>query len=179
MKLDQISCNNCGAPLEVPEGTNFASCRHCGSRLAVRRTESASFTEVITDLKEQVEKLTRQNEIDALDREWEAEKERFMVTGKHGHRHLPTRTGSLAGGIMITVFGIFWTAMAAGIAGFTGRFGGGPFGRLFSCFPLFGVVFIVFGIGMSIISYNKAGEYEKALRRYNQRREEMLRQNRS
>ena len=37
-------------------------------------------------------------------------------------------------------------------------------------FPLFGVVFILFGIGIAIHQYNKAGEFRAAKRRYQRAR---------
>jgi LSD1 subclass zinc finger protein len=174
MPLESIACNNCGAPLQVPEGANFVTCVHCDTQLAVKRSGNARFTEAIEDLREQVEKLTRQNELEALDREWEMEKESFMVSGKHGLRQLPTKTGSLIGGIVIAVFGLFWTVMAFSITGTASHFGGG-FGGLFSCFPLFGLLFVAGGIATSVFAYRKAGDYELARRRYKRRRRDVLR----
>lgn len=173
MALESVACNNCGAPLQVPEGANFVTCVHCNTQLSIKRTGNARFTEAIEDLREQVEKLTRQNELEALDREWELEKESFMVANKHGRRHLPTKTGSLIGGVVIAVFGLFWTTMAFGITSKASHFGGG-FGPAFSCFPLFGLVFVAGGIAMSIYAYRKAGDYEQAHRRYKRRRREVL-----
>jgi hypothetical protein len=145
----------------------------------VKRTGGARFTEAIEDLRVQVEKLTRQNELEALDCEWTLEKDSFMVAGKHGHRHLPTKTGSLIGGIVVTVFGLFWTAMALGMTGFARGVGGGGIGAVFACFPLFGLLFVAAGIGMSVYAYRKAGDYEQAHRRYQQRRRENLKRRES
>jgi hypothetical protein len=51
-------------------------------------------------------------------------------------------------GIPWTAFAIFWIAAASGIM--FGGFGGGPdgFGGLFACFPLFGIPFVLVGVGM-------------------------------
>jgi len=174
MALESVACNNCGAPLQVPEEANYVTCVHCSTQLSVKRTGNARFTEAIDDLREQVEKLTRQNELEALDREWALERESFMVSGKHGRRRLPTKTGSLIGGIVITVFGLFWTSMAAGITGTASNFGGGGIGGAFACFPLFGLLFVAAGIAISIYAYRKAHDYEQAHRRYQQRRREIL-----
>lgn len=167
MNVEEVICNNCGASLDVTEDTNYVSCRHCGSRLVVRQTENVRFTEVLSELKEQVDKLTQQNEVEALDRQWESEKESYMVTGKHGHRSLPTRTGSVIGGVVIAAFGIFWTIVSSGIAG--------GFGGPFTLFPLFGVIFVIGGIAMSVHSYSKAVAYENAQRRHQRRRRELRR----
>jgi predicted RNA-binding Zn-ribbon protein involved in translation (DUF1610 family) len=45
MQVEKISCNSCGAPLEVAETTQFATCRHCGAKLSIQRTDTATFTE--------------------------------------------------------------------------------------------------------------------------------------
>ncbi len=82
--------------------------------------------------------LKAQNELAQLDREWELERESYMVTGKYGHRHIPGKASSLLGGLFVVGFGIFWTTMATSMTGF-----GGP--SALSLFPLFGVLFILFG----------------------------------
>src|SRR3712207_4913094 len=52
-------------------------------------------------------------------------------------------------GIPWTAFAIFWMVVASGML--FGGFGGGgpgPFGAFFSCFPLFGLPFVLVGLGM-------------------------------
>ena len=84
-----------------------------------------------------------------------------MVSNKHGHRSVPTKGGSLFGGIVITAFGAFWTMMAANAFGIGG------------IFPLFGVIFIIAGIATSINAYSKAERYSSAERRYRRRRQDL------
>jgi DNA-directed RNA polymerase subunit RPC12/RpoP len=102
MQVENIACNSCGAPLEVSATTQFATCRHCGAKLSIQRTNTAIFTEILeklttkTDqLSEQVNNLSDLNELAALDREWEMEREHYMVTTKHGGRHIPSEAGSI------------------------------------------------------------------------------------
>lgn len=121
---------------------------------------------------EHLEEIKAQNEIAQLDREWELERENYMVAGNNGHRHIPGKASSVIVGIFIVGFGIFWTAMAALMTGF------GSDG-VFSIFPLFGVLFVLFGAGMSIFAFVKAGEYEEAQQRYQRRRREMQDRNRT
>ncbi len=78
MSTTELLCNNCGAPLAVPDTARYATCAHCGSRLAIQRSESAAWTEVaekIADdtgrINEGVTLLTLQAELERLDREWE------------------------------------------------------------------------------------------------------------
>lgn len=50
-------------------------------------------------------------------------------------------------GIPWTAFALFWTAMASGML-FGGNGGPGKFEAFFACFPLFGVPFVLIGLGM-------------------------------
>jgi len=93
MELIPLSCNNCGSKLKVGEGTKFVTCKHCDAQLAVRHEDGAAFTDVIeaaarveasaAAIEAHVEKLGSDNErlflqgeIERLDREWEARRER-------------------------------------------------------------------------------------------------------
>ena len=108
-------------------------------------------------------------EIAELDREWELERENYQVVGKYGRRYTPSKSGSFVGGIVVTGFGLFWTVMTFTITGST-RLGGFGLSRLF---PLFGIVFIVLGVGSCIRGYGKAQQYEEAQERYRQRRRDL------
>jgi hypothetical protein len=110
---------------------------------------------------DQLEEIRRQNEIAQLDREWQIERERYMVSGRYGYRYTPNKAASVIGGIVIAAFGTFWTIMAAGM--------GAPF-----FFPLFGVLFVLAGVGMSVYSFVKAGQYAEAYRRYQHRRAALM-----
>ena len=178
MDLVKLACNCCGAGLEVAETTNFVTCHHCGSQLTIRRTENSTFTEQLDrlerktdELSEQVESLTANSALEALDREWELERENFMIETKNGGRHLPTRGNAVGGGIAIAVFGTFWTIMAIAITSSGPSFG--PFAIAGVIFPLFGVGFVIFGVISSITAYQKAEQYEQAHRRYRERRHQL------
>ena len=110
-------------------------------------------------------------EIAELDREWELERENYQVVGKYGRRYTPSKSSSVIQGMVITGFGLFWTALAFTITGRT------SFG-LARLFPLFGIVFIVLGIGSSIRAYGKAQQYEEVQERYRQRRRDLKNQRR-
>ena len=116
---------------------------------------------------DQLGEIKNQNEVAQLDREWELERENYMVAGRRGQRQIPGKISSIFGGIMIVGFGIFWTIMASTTSGPAGRGGS-------SLFPLFGVLFIIFGIGMSIYSFVKADKYVEAQEQYRQRRSQLL-----
>jgi len=110
-----------------------------------------------------LEDIRHQNEVARLDREWELEREQYMVTGRYGSRHLPSEGGSILGAVLLGGFGIFWTITAAS--------GGAPV-----FFVLFGVVFIAMAVGMGISGATKAAGYREARKKYQQRRARLLAQ---
>ena len=95
MKVISVSCNHCGAPLEVPKKARFVTCKYCSSRLAIKATESATYTEVLEAIGERTEKIAQdvetiklQNRLERLDREWQTDRRRFMTRDKHGVERL-------------------------------------------------------------------------------------------
>jgi Short C-terminal domain len=108
-----------------------------------------------------LEEIKHQNDVAQLDREWAMERERYMVAGRYGYRYVPNRGMSLLGGLVVSTFGIIWTVMAASM--------GAPV-----FFPLFGLLFIFAGIGVSAYSFLQANRYEEARLRYQRRRAQML-----
>jgi Short C-terminal domain len=112
-------------------------------------------------VKGHLHEIRHQNDIAQLDREWAMERDRYMVAGRWGYRYVPSRGMSLLGGVVITVFGVIWTMMTVSM--------GAP-----GFFPLFGVVFILFGLGASAYAFIKASEYEAGYKRYRQRRAALM-----
>jgi len=104
-----------------------------------------------------------QNELARLDREWELEREKLMVTGRNGGRHIPSEGSNVFGGIVIGVFGLLWTMAVAYI-------------DPTDIFPLFGIVFVIFGISLCANGFKKAGEYRQAEQEYQERRAKLLAQ---
>jgi hypothetical protein len=165
MNLLTLSCNECGAPLEVPESAKFVTCNYCSARLAVQHTPSAVYTEVIEKIGEQTERLAQeveilklQNELARIDREWNDERQQHMVSGKHG-RHEPG-AGDVIGPIVAVAIGLVFAVVtlaspAPGMA-------------------LFGLLLIVFGIGVSIANAGKASAYATAREEYERRRHHLL-----
>ena len=106
MQLETLSCNNCGAPIDVPLAANYVSCTHCGSRLAIKRTETAHYTEVLERLEEldvrtqdmeaEVQRLRIHNALKTLDEEWEAQREPFTWQTKDGSLYEPSVAGAYA-----------------------------------------------------------------------------------
>lgn len=128
-----------------------------------------------TGIEDQLLVIAQQNEVAELDREWEIARKSYMVPGKYGHRHIPSQVGSVVVGVVIGLFGVFWTVFAFGITGAMASHGnaGGPF-ALVSFFPLFGILFTVVGVGMCIYSFGRATDYAKAEREYRERRAKLV-----
>lgn len=130
-------------------------------------------------LSAQLEEVQFQNELAQLDREWEREREKYMVVGKYGQRYMPTTGGSAIGGFVIVGFGVVWTLIASVMAFGANQAFSDHEGRLnaFSiipcAFPVFGLLFITFGIVLSVQSHKKAGEYRQAEQVYRRKREEI------
>lgn len=175
MPIEKIACNSCGAPLEVATTTQFATCRHCGTQLSIERTDTATFTAVLEklttktdELSEKINTLSEHNELAALDREWNLERQKYMITGKHGRVSIPSEVGAVGGGIFVTLFGCFWTVMAFSITPSAPSFG--PFAIAKFVFPLFGIVFVIAGIFSSLVAHQKARSYKRGELRYQSRR---------
>lgn len=112
MSSTALLCNHCGAPLDVPDAARYATCGHCGSRLAIQRNRSAAWTEVAGQIAEDtgqinegVALLTLQAELERLDREWE-----MQQAQGHGRRRKRGKDGDTIGafiGLIIPLFVLY------------------------------------------------------------------------
>ena len=175
-----LSCNNCGAPLEVPEQTKFLTCAHCGSRLQIGRSGSAVYTELVEqveavarsaqEIAADVEEIRLHHRLEALDREWQQEQRSFMLRTRRGGERLPTEVGPL--GVVPIVIGVLWTILATAMTQQAPD--DGPVVKVF--FPLVGVAAIIGGIYSLVTISKKAEAYRGAEERYRQRRQALQRQ---
>jgi hypothetical protein len=128
----------------------------------------------------QLDEVRFQNELAQLDREWEIERERYTVAGRYGVRYVPTTGGAAVGGLLVVGFGIIWTIMAFVMAQGGSRFlanhpmAGESESMIPWLFPIFGVLFIVAGVVMTVSAHAKAQKYEQAHAAYQRRRRELL-----
>ncbi|RYD60437.1 MAG: hypothetical protein EOP83_19405 [Verrucomicrobiaceae bacterium] len=170
MKVTKVCCQGCGADLQVDESIRFATCNYCHARLEIVHDPTVTHTRLLEDIGRTTERmagkllvLELQNDLERLDREWENRREGFMVTGKHGHRSLPSQAGSIVGGVIAIVGGIVWMSFAAGM--------GAPFP-----FPLFGLLFIGFALFSMINGTTKATGYRNAESAFTRRRNDLVHQ---
>lgn len=173
MRLIALNCRNCGAPLQVPDDLKHVTCMHCGTQLAVVHEGGAAYTEKIDALAERTEQiedkldvLHREQKLAALDREWDKEQESFKMRSKDGSTHLPSKTGGIFSGVIACGIGIFVMTIDFGNAGSQGPGG---------FFVMLGFLFMIIGVGMTVWQLQKADAYEKAKRRYENRRQQIRR----
>ena len=168
VKAVAVTCNHCGAALDVPAATRFVTCTYCGTRLEVHRSGGAAFTEILQSIDqrtgqiaEDVEQIRRQNDLEQIDREWAMRREQLMVTTKHGGRTAPSRIASVFAIAVALVFGSLW--LKAGSHGAPGAM------------ILFGLLVVGGIIVSAAFTFFKAGDFEQAERDYHRRRDEILR----
>lgn len=145
--------------------SEFAAAK--GRLLAADPAPAAKSDAVADALSEQLAETRYQNELDRIDREWQIERERYMISGKHG-RHLPTAGEGLATAVIGGGFGAIWTVTTFSMTSGSPDFG--PFAVANVVMPLFGVVFTAGAIGLGIYATNKAQAYNQALAAYQKRR---------
>ena len=134
MRLVSLNCNQCGAPLEVPEKVQFASCAYCSARLSIQRSGGAVYSQTLDEVEKRTEQIADdletiklQNELASLDRQWMLDRDNYRVKGRDGEYSVPSQAGSIVGMILAAGFGLFWTVGAASMKA--------PF-----FFPLFGTL---------------------------------------
>jgi hypothetical protein len=102
------------------------------------------------------------NELERIDREWEKERERYMITTKYGRRYVPSTGAAVVVGLISVSMGLIWTMTSLALTH--------DLGALAGVLPLFGMVFIIGGAAISIYQFRKAKRYKAAFRAYQRRR---------
>jgi hypothetical protein len=101
-------------------------------------------------------------ELDHIDREWEKERERYMVAAKSGRRYKPSTGAAVVVGLISVSMGLAWTMTSFALFH--------TLGPLAGMFPVFGVVFAIGGTAISFYQFQKAKRYQAAYRAYQNRR---------
>lgn len=168
MKITKVCCQGCGADLEVDEDLRFVNCNYCGAKLEVVHDATTTHTRLLEKLEKQSDEMAEdlkvirlQNDLEKLDREWDREMQGFMVTGKNGERSIPSTGGSIAGGVFAMIFGVIWMGFAGSM--------GAP-----TPFVMFGLVFVGFAFFGMVRSSSKAGNYQNANVRMQERRAKLV-----
>jgi len=191
METVPVSCNHCGASLQVPEWARFVTCRYCNSQLEIKRTESTITTEVLARIDqntaamaEDLHALRQESELERLDREWGQRQAALFMRDKYGNTSRPNAASGIVVAVIMGGFGVVWTIIASVISGTisAGAHAAGapaPFSMLPCVFPLFGLFFIAMAVGICIKTAGKARQYEREEALYQAKRAELLSRDRS
>jgi uncharacterized Zn finger protein (UPF0148 family) len=168
MKLLALSCNQCGAPLEVPVKAKYVTCNFCSARLTVQRSDKVAYTEAIEEIQERkrqmsedLNDLKRPSAVEDPDRSWRRRREPFMVRSEQGELSVPRKGTAIGIGASITIAGLLWMGFAMNM--------GAP-----AFFPLLGLVFIGAGIFSAMKMNAKADEFHRIHRVYLSKQHELL-----
>lgn len=165
MRFVESRCIHCGAALRVAGDATHVCCQYCNSELRIVHDGDQVATELVRaiqeDLGQRLEVIRLQNEIERIDREWNMEREGYMVTEKGGGRSIPSVIGSIIAVIGALVFGGVWIQMTSQV--------GAP-----TLFTIFGVL-IVAGIVVSAVhGILKSGAHDTAADRYQAARQRLM-----
>ena len=186
--MDALICNNCGARLEVAPTTKYVTCARCNSVLEIKRTDSAAFTEALGPAAETIqtdqadspwphsrqvrtvrkfladEDVALEEELNRVDRDWQAERERYLLTSEFGGKQVPDkRRGLFAGGVLIALavaLLFMFLSLPQGVAHEIGPYVSG--------------FILLFGVGLGWFQYSKGVDYERAYAAYQQRRNAVI-----
>jgi len=184
MEAISITCNRCGAPLEIGRGVRFLTCNYCGSRLQVHQTDSATFTEVLETIQEHTSQMAEdvgvirlQNEVEQLDRQWAIERESYLTHGKNGTTTEPGMGGAgvVVGGLFVAFFVAVAVAMGVSAVGFANRWPGPGGPGALALVPFGMAILAVVGFLYTVVSSRqKAEQYAAKKRVYDERRAKLL-----
>lgn len=119
----------------------------------------------------QLAEVRYQTELARLDREWEIERQHYLIPDRYGRRHVPTAGMGIASAVVVGAFGVFWTILTTAITRDAPDFGAFSVAKVI--FPLFGVLFTVAAIGYGLFAYLRAQKYQQAYQTYLARREKV------
>jgi len=167
-RLLALSCNHCGAPLDVRPRAKYVTCEHCETRLRVMQTESPVYTkaveEVVKEVADDVAVLELQGELDRIDRKWEKRRESFMLTDENGQKHVPSTVNTVAAAAFGGLFLLVWMGIALS--------NGVPIEMAM----IVAAGTIVVGVGGTVVGFGKVREYEQEKVKYTRRRREKYRE---
>jgi hypothetical protein len=175
--MDALICNHCGAHLEVAPTTKYVTCARCNTVLEIKRTETAQFTDALGPAAPSggtanlgVPRATRkflgaadvalEEELNSIDSEWQAERDRYLLSSEFGGKQVPDkRRGLFAGGVLVGLAVILFFMFQTLKPGLSQDIG-----------PFVSGFVLLFGIGLGWFQYGKGVDYERAFAAYQVRR---------
>jgi hypothetical protein len=162
MRVLDLRCVNCGAPLDIPARRRNPICEFCGSRLRIDFEDGQARIAALEGITGDLGDLRRQGELQQLDSDWIRSRDRYTVGEEGGRRSIPSAAGTLVGMTIAVVFAITWIVLAARM--------GAP--AIFIAFGLFFIATVLLG---GFRSLAKARAYQRDRRSYVARRQSLLR----
>ncbi|MGL5018396.1 MAG: hypothetical protein ACRDBP_09700, partial [Luteolibacter sp.] len=91
MKVTKVCCQGCGADLQIDESIRYVTCNYCNARLEVVHDPSVTHTRQLDKIERTTDRLADnlkvielQNDLERLDREWDNQRQGYLVRGKNG-----------------------------------------------------------------------------------------------
>jgi hypothetical protein len=178
MKLLTLTCQHCGAPLEVPARTTQFKCLYCGSRLHVLWADSVAHAEAIeaaqtSRLIKTPEQFKVEEEIALLDHVWDTIRQRFMVRDNDNQLSVPDRDNIRLTGAFGVLLGVAALVMGAAVVWAPGSPGSGN-ALVGYLMPLFGVLLIIAIVAWCRHAWKKADDFEVHQHAYQSERQRLL-----
>jgi LSD1 subclass zinc finger protein len=134
MNLETVTCNNCGAPLDVPAGARFVTCTHCQARLEVHRDASVVYTEKVAEIADNTHRmaddlaeLRHNSDVEQAVRQWERGARWSMLRDSKGRPLKPPIAPFIGIAIIMgmagVVFAVIWIGTAWQFSGPMAMFG--------------------------------------------------------
>ncbi len=121
MELISIACDRCGAPLRVPSTSNFVTCQHCQTQLAIQHNDNSAWTTQLDridrqtqQISEQVAQLRQETQQERLNRESPRESVNPSATQPYVPTFEEPTSGLLRLGLIL--FGGFMLTVMSGSA---------------------------------------------------------------
>ncbi|MFT5325838.1 MAG: hypothetical protein ACI8P0_003711, partial [Planctomycetaceae bacterium] len=99
MRYQCTKCESCGAPLEIANRSKQATCNYC---------QSLSDATDLETLRWRLRNVSFQLELDLVDRNWLAERERLMVRNASGQLTVPSRFRVILVGTSVLLMCLGW-----------------------------------------------------------------------
>lgn len=147
MKVITLSCNQCGAPLEVSKRAQYVTCNFCTARLQIKHEDGSSWTEEVEELRSEVKNLKTREAVREYDQRWVEARKQYMNRNKKGEYSAPSKFEA-------TLIFLFFS-IPLSIS---------QFFRSESHFM--GYLVITLGVIYTLVQYAKADRFSKAKARY-------------
>src|SRR5260370_41600550 len=165
--MDAPLCIHCAAHSEVAPTTKYVTCARCNTVLEIKRTDTDQFTgalapaalagaDVTTPEAKPARKflgaadVALEEELNSIDSEWQAERDRYLLSSEFGGKQIPDkRRGLFAGGVLvalaIALYFMFQTLQP---------------GTSQDIRPFVSGFVLLFGIGLGWVQFSKGVDYD-------------------